>query len=199
MLLSENGGVALILKEHPPGFSKSSPVHHRHQSRKPLLLEGGAQPLDIGTVGHAGQPAGQSGVDIGLDGICNDQVGLFFHNQPAIGGKKFEVRGRIDAPSVHRRLDTAAAHGLQVLLMAHKGRAEHYLVVLQQRGGQLPAELPEHIGVIGYDQYLHAFGVSPFPSFIAPVPPSTTPSCRNTARKVPKKHFKSITGPRCRR
>ena len=171
------GSVCLVFKENRFRFVQGHLVKGRDKGGKPLFLKGSSQPLHIGAVGDSRHSAGQAAVDIGFNGIGNDQVRTLGFQQGPVGMKQVPVCFGVQAPPVHVRLDAPDAQRLEVLLMAHKGHAQHHFMVFSQLLDQLQAEPVEHVGVIGYDQNLAHLPAGSFSSGSALVPPSTTPSC----------------------
>ena len=180
--------VLLILEKRRLCLAQSAAIHHRHHRRQHRLFKRRAQPLHVGDVRDAFGLAGCAHIDIGLDGIGNDHVRLKLVQHLPVRLQQLHILEGVDAAAVNIRLDAAQPHGLQIVLMPHKGRAENDLVLLHQRLHQLLAEAVEHIGMVGCDQNLH-FLFSILCS--SPVPPSTTPSPRKAEMAVPKKQRQS--------
>ena len=149
LFVQEKLGVLLILEEHRFCLAQCAAIHHRHHRRQHQLFKRRAQPLHVGDVWDTLGLAGCAHIDIGLDGIGNDHVRLKLVQHLPVRLQQLHILEGVDAAAVNIRLDAAQPHGLQIVLMPHKGRAENDLVLLHQRLHQLLAEAVEHIGMVG--------------------------------------------------
>ena len=198
MPLKKQRRIVAVFKKYPSRAAQCRPVQNCDQPGQAGALERRAQPLDIGAIGDSHHPACQTAVNIGLDGIGQHQIRPLRTEQLPIGAQRLEIRGGVDASAVYRCLQASATHAFKIFLMPHKRGADDHFIFFQKGGNELLPEPPEHIGVVCEHQYLHLVSFLSRRS-MAPVPPSTTPLCRNTARKVPKKHLRSMAGPKCSR
>ena len=188
VFMQEELSVLLVLKEHRSGLPQGAAIHHGHHARQHRFFKRRAEALHIGDIGNALGFAGAAHVDVGLDGIGDDQIRLDLVQHLAVGFQQLHVFEGIDAAAVDLCIDAAKSHSLQIVLVANERRAENDLMLLHQRLHQLLAEAVEHIGMIGCDQNSH-FLLSTLCS--SPVPPSTTPSPRRAEMAVPKKQRQS--------
>ena len=76
--------IRFIFKENSLCLSQRQLIEHGYKLRKPFSLKRSPQALHIGTVWNSRYCAGESTINVGFDGICNHQIGLFISQQPLI-------------------------------------------------------------------------------------------------------------------
>ena len=102
-------GISFVLKKYGFCLLYRVAVHHRHQGSETFFLKRSAQSLHIHTIRDVLDPAQKTGVDIGLNGVGNDKIGLFLLQNRGIGPDELTVRHGIDAPAVHLCFNETAA------------------------------------------------------------------------------------------
>lgn len=120
-------------------------VHPGYERCKKSVAERRAEPLDIDEIGNSRLCGGDPAVDIRLDGICNDRVGLFRADDPAVFPEKGIILCRVCPSAVNLCLYQPAAYPGQLFFASDKRGGDDNLAARKKLGNKLPAELPEHI------------------------------------------------------
>ena len=69
--------VSLILEKHPSSFSQSGSIERQGDFlENATVLYSGSEAGHIGDIRDLAQPAGYAPIDIGLDGVCENDIGL---------------------------------------------------------------------------------------------------------------------------
>ena len=113
-----------------------------------------SQPLYIGAKRNVQSTAAQAGINIGLDGVCNDQIRFFLFEQLIICMNQFGICGGIDSAAINVYIDTPHSQCHKILFMTDKRHSQDHFVFFCQIFYQFSSKPPQHIGMIGQDDNL---------------------------------------------
>ena len=107
---SEGVTIPGVLEKHDLRALQRRSIERQHKLLQPAaVFDGAAKSRDVHSIGDVRHPAGKAAVDVGLDGIGQNKVGLDFFQHGAVLPEKLAVVYRVHTAALNRRVNKAAA------------------------------------------------------------------------------------------
>ena len=154
--------VLLILEEHSLHLAESHLVQHNGDFlNQAAVFHGGAQAGNIGNIGNTHQCCRHTAVNIGLDGIGQNDIRLHFLQQSDVVRQKLQFLHRIHTVAGNGNVPIFAAQCLQILDPLAIGRGNDHLVAIRPEPfHQFQAEIIDHHIVVHQKQnFTHNFTI----------------------------------------
>ena len=99
-----------VLKKHDPRTFQRRSVKRQHEPPEPAaVFNGAAKARDVHGIGYPRHPAGKAAVDIGLNGISQDEIRPDLFQHGAVLPEQLSVTDGVHAAAVDGRIEKAAA------------------------------------------------------------------------------------------
>ena len=99
-----------VLEEHDRCILQRRAVKRQHKFSEPAaVFNGTAKAGNVHGIGDARHPAGQTAVDVGLDGVSQDQIRLNFSQHGAILAEQLAIAQRIHPTAIDGCMNETAA------------------------------------------------------------------------------------------